>query len=249
MTDFSVIIPARMGSERLPGKPLCELAGRPMIERVQSSAWGSGAGRVIVATDDERVATVARDAGGEGVITRDDHPTGTDRIAEVVDIMGLADDAIVVNLQGDEPLMPPAFLSKVATDLASHTDSAVASLATSLNRELVDDPNYVKVITDHLGYAMYFSRAAVPSSRDGSHGVAGQTPWLRHLGIYAYRAGFLRRFPDLQVPAMETLERLEQLRALWHGYRIHMTRVQEGPEPGVDTAEDLQRVAHHFVTE
>ncbi len=242
MTAFIVVIPARMGSERLPGKPLCELGGHTMIERVQERAWASGAVRVVVATDDDRVAAVARDAGGEGIVTGGDHSTGTDRIAEVCQTLELADDAIVVNLQGDEPLMPPALLTAAADGLNHHPDAAIATLATPMARGLIDDPTAVKVVLDHRGYALYFSRAPIPWPRE----EPGESVWYRHLGLYAYRAGFLHRFPGLGVPDIERLERLEQLRALWHGYPIHVTTVAEAPEPGVDTPADLERVAAHY---
>jgi len=243
---FTVIIPARMASERLAGKPLCDLGGRTMIERVQEQAWGSGATRVVVATEDEQVASVARAAGGEAVITRCDHATGTDRIAEVTDRLALTDDAIVVNLQGDEPLMPPVLLRAAAEDLAQHPNASIATLATPLDSHAVQDPNYVKVVCDAHGYALYFSRAPIPWPREEGGAEPGSSPWRRHLGIYAYRAGFLRCFPGLEVPRIESLERLEQLRALWHGHPIHIATVNTSPEPGVDTPADLERVAAYF---
>lgn len=243
MTAFSVVIPARMGSERLPGKPLRELAGRPMIQHVQKRGWASGADRVIVATDDERVAAAAREVGGEAMVTRGDHATGTDRIAEVAGGLGLSDDAILVNLQGDEPLMPPELLRWTAEDLAGHPDASMATLATRVGAQSMNNPNEVKVVCDRAGYALYFSRAPIPWPRDGVDAQANTTPWHRHLGIYAYRAAFLRGFPELAVPELEVMERLEQLRALWHGYRVHITEVETAPEPGVDTPADLERVA------
>jgi 3-deoxy-manno-octulosonate cytidylyltransferase (CMP-KDO synthetase) len=214
-----------------------------MIQHVQERGWASGADRVIVATDDERVAAAARDGGGEALLTREDHATGTDRIAEVAGCLEMADDAILVNLQGDEPLMPPALLRCAAEDLAAHPDASIATLATPIGSETLDNPNEVKVVFDHAGYALYFSRAPIPWPRDGVEAPPVTTPWRRHLGIYAYRARFLRRFPTLAVPTLEEMERLEQLRALWHGYRIHITTVDVPPEAGVDTPEDLDRVA------
>ena len=246
MIAFTVIIPARMASERLAGKPLCDLGGRTMIERVQEQAWGSGATRVVVATEDEQVASVARAAGGEAVITRCDHATGTDRIAEVTDRLALTDDAIVVNLQGDEPLMPPVLLRAAAEDLTQHPNASIATLATPLDSHAVQDPNYVKVVCDAHGYALYFSRAPIPWPREEDGAEPGRALWLRHLGIYANRAGFLRCFPGLEVPRIESLERLEQLRALWHGHPIHIATVNTSPEPGVDTPADLERVAAYF---
>lgn len=242
MTEFVVIIPARYGSERLPGKPLRLIAGRPMIAHVQDRAMESGARRVIVATDDERIAATSRDAGGEAVMTRSDHATGTDRIAEVVAALGLAADDIVVNLQGDEPLMPAGLLSALAADLGAHPDSDMATVSTPMPASEVENPNAVKVVCDTQGYALYFSRAPVPWARSGFEDAGGVAAWHRHLGIYAYRAGFLERFPGLAVPEPERLERLEQLRALCHGFRIHVIGVDDSPEPGVDTMADLERV-------
>lgn len=239
-TAFNVIIPARYGSERLPGKPLRPIAGRPMIAHVLERAMASGAARVIVATDDPRIAEAARAAGGEAVLTRADHETGTDRIAEVVTALALPPDAIVVNLQGDEPLMPPALLTRVAEDLAEYGEADITTVAAELPSAELDNPNAVKVVCDHRGFARYFSRAPIPYPRGGVTDAG--SPWRRHLGIYAYRAGFLVRFPMLAPPPAETLERLEQLRALHYGHAIHVIEVAEAPEAGVDTEADIGRV-------
>lgn len=234
MTGFIVVIPARYASTRLPGKPLIDLAGRPMIEHVIARGLDSGAERVIVATDDERVETAC--VGAEVMRTRDDHPTGTDRLAEVVTRLGVPDDCVVVNLQGDEPLMPPALLRQVAASLEAHEDAAMATLAVPLAADAVANPNLVKVVTDRHGYALYFSRAPIPYDRDGS---AQACVYRLHVGVYAYRAEFLRRYPGLPACGLEAAEQLEQLRALWHGYRIHVAEAPALPGHGVDTADDV----------
>lgn len=240
MVDFTVIIPARHGSERLPGKPLRRIAGRPMIEHVFMRARESGASRVIVATDDRRILRVCEEFGAEAVMTSVRHQTGTDRLAEVVSTLSLAPESIIVNLQGDEPLMPPTLLARVAASLSGTPEADIATLAVPLGRDELEDPNLVKAVVDHAGHALYFSRAPIPFPR-GSSGADGG--WLRHLGLYAYRGRFLRRFPSLSPPAMERHERLEQLRALWHGYRILVGVVNEAPPAGVDTEADVARVS------
>ncbi len=249
---FTVVIPARYAASRLPGKPLAELAGEPLIRHVYRRACESGAQRVVVATDDERIAAACRGFGAAVALTRGDHATGTDRIAEVVAAEGLDDEALVVNLQGDEPLMPPALLGLAASRLAADPGAAIATLAVPIETaaELLD-PAAVKVVTDRRGRALYFSRAPIPWDRERfpepeDAAVAGGG-WLRHLGLYAYRAGFLRRFPGLEPAPPEARERLEQLRALWHGYAIQVATTEQRPGPGVDTAADLERVAARLV--
>ncbi len=237
MTGFIVVIPARYDSTRLPGKPLIDLAGRPMIEHVIGRGLDSGADRVIVATDDERVEAAC--VGAEVMRTRRDHPTGTDRLAEVVTRLALPDDCVVVNLQGDEPLMPPALLREVAASLEAHHDAAVATLSAPLAPAAVANPNLVKVVTDRRGYALYFSRAPIPYDRDGT---SHASPYRLHVGVYAYRAEFLRRFPGLAACELESVEQLEQLRALWHGYRIHVAEAPALPGHGVDTLDDVAPV-------
>ncbi len=246
MTDFHVVIPARYGSTRLPGKPLLAIGELPMIAHVYQRAAESGADTVVVATDDDRIADAARAVGAQVCMTRSDHPSGTDRLAEVVERLAMADDAIVVNLQGDEPLMPPQLLTQVATDLAAHPQAAISTLCAPLeDAEQVQDPNVVKVVRDAAGFALYFSRATVPWPRDamasGGQGIA-LDDFRRHLGIYAYRAGFLRRYAQWQPAPMEQAEALEQLRALWYGERIHVVEASAPPPAGVDTEADLRRV-------
>jgi 3-deoxy-manno-octulosonate cytidylyltransferase (CMP-KDO synthetase) len=244
VSDYVVIIPARYGSTRLPGKPLRDIAGRPMIEHVCRRALESAAARVIVATDDERIAEAGRAAGVEVVMTASSHDTGTDRLAEVAARLALDPDTVVVNLQGDEPLMPPSLLDRVAAELAARPGTHIATLSVPLAANEVDDPNVVKVVTARDGHALYFSRAVVPFPRDsGDLRQTAPGTWQRHLGLYAYRAELLRRFPVLEPPAMERLEKLEQLRALWHGYRIAVVAIAEPPPAGVDTLQDLERVA------
>ncbi len=241
---FSVVIPARYGSTRFPGKPLADLGGRPVLAHVCQRARASGADEVLVATDDSRIAEAARAAGVEVAMTRADHPSGTDRLAEVATERQWDDDHVVVNLQGDEPFMPGVLIAQVARDLQSLGEAEMGTLAVPLvsGREL-HNPNIVKVVRRGDGCALYFSRAPIPWDRarvghaaDSSERLSG---YLRHLGIYAYRAGFLRRYPELPACELEQVESLEQLRALWHGARIHVGIAAEMPGPGIDTPEDL----------
>jgi 3-deoxy-manno-octulosonate cytidylyltransferase (CMP-KDO synthetase) len=248
--NFSVLIPARMASTRLPDKPLADLGGLPMVVRVAQVALQSGAQQVAVATDDARVQAACAAHGITALMTRADHPSGSDRLAEACDLLGLADDAVVVNLQGDEPLMPPEALRQAAELLHQRSDCDISTLAHPI--EAVSEftsPNVVKVVTDVRGTALYFSRAPIAWWRDGfAHGVdqlPAERP-LRHIGLYAYRVGFLRRFPRLGVAPLERLESLEQLRALWHGHRIAVWVTPEAPMPGVDTPEDLARAQAWF---
>ncbi len=250
MSDFSVIIPARYQSSRFPGKPLALLAGRPMIEHVYRQACASGAARVIVATDDERIADCCRGFGAPVAITRADHASGTDRLAEVVAAEGLPSREIVVNLQGDEPLMPPELIRQAARALADHPQADMATLASALvRREEIFDPNIVKLVRDHHGYAMYFSRAPIPWDRDGfaaGNDAPLRAGYLRHWGIYAYRGDFLYRYPSMAAVDLETVECLEQLRALWHGARIYVGIAESALPPGVDTPQDLERAANYL---
>jgi 3-deoxy-manno-octulosonate cytidylyltransferase (CMP-KDO synthetase) len=247
MSRFRVVIPARYASTRLPGKPLADIGGRPMIEHVWRRAVESGADQVVVATDDVRVEAAARRFGAEVCLTRADHQSGTDRIAEVADRHGWPEGAVVVNLQGDEPTMPPALLRQVAGALAVHAGAAMATLAVPIReRAELFDPNAVKVVTDRHGYALYFSRAPLPWHRASFPGTQGAmpdgVPYWRHLGLYAYRVGFLRRYVTWDPAPIEECEALEQLRALWQGERIHVGLASETPGSGVDTPEDLERV-------
>ena len=248
---FTVIIPARYASTRLPGKALLDLAGKPMVVRVGEQAALSGASRLVVATDDVRVAEAVRQHGFEAVMTRADHATGTDRLAEVVSLLKLADAEIVVNVQGDEPLIDPLFIRAVAELLNSRPDAAIATACHRISdSDEVFNPNVVKVALDRDNTALYFSRAPIPYARDAfvqdGKTIPDALPIYRHIGLYAYRASFLRTFPTLPAPAMESFEALEQLRALWHGYRIAVLVTDATPAPGVDTPEDLARVRALF---
>lgn len=240
MAGFTVIIPARLASTRLPNKPLADIAGQPMIVHVARRAAESGASRVVVATDAPEVAEACARHGVDALMTRADHPSGSDRLAEAAARLGLADDAIVVNVQGDEPLIAPAMIDACAATLAARPDCVMATVAHALtDASEFANPNVVKLVTDRVGRALYFSRAPIAWWRDG----AGQPRQaLRHVGLYAYRAGFLQRFPTLEVSPLEQIESLEQLRVLWHGERIAVHVSDERPGPGVDTPEDLARV-------
>ncbi len=244
---FRVAIPARYASTRLPGKPLLPLAGEPMLAHVYRRALESGAEAVVIATDDERIAHVAHQLGAPVCMTSPHHASGTDRLAEVVEQLGWDESCIVVNLQGDEPLMPPALIRQTAELLAAYPEAGLATLCTLIQHpgELFD-PNVVKVVRDAQGFASYFSRAPIPWQRDyfalhGQTSLPAEVTFYRHLGLYAYRAGVLRRYPQLALAPTEQGESLEQLRALWHGIRIQVAVANCAPPPGVDTAEDLAR--------
>ena len=240
--SFTVVIPARLASTRLPNKPLADIAGLPMIVRVAQRAAQSGAQRIVVATDAPEVAAACAAHGVQALMTRADHPSGSDRLAEAVEQLGLADDDAVVNVQGDEPLIAPAMIDACAATLAAQPDCVMATVAHALTDPAeFANPNVVKLVTDRLGRALYFSRAPIAWWRDGA-GQPNQA--LRHVGLYAYRGGFLRRFPTLAVSPLEQIESLEQLRVLWHGERIAVHISAEQPGPGVDTPEDLARVRH-----
>jgi 3-deoxy-manno-octulosonate cytidylyltransferase (CMP-KDO synthetase) len=241
---FTVVIPARYQSTRLPGKPLADIAGKPMIQWVYEQARQAGAERVIVATDDTRIEAAVKAFGGVVCMTSPDHQSGTERLAEVVEKMNIADDHIVVNVQGDEPLIPPAIIRQVADNLAAST-APMATLGVEISDEAeVFNPNAVKVVTDKDGYALYFSRATIPWDRDNfaDEGKTISQPLLRHIGIYAYRAGFINTYIHWQPSALEKIESLEQLRVLWYGEKIHVEVAKEAPAAGVDTQEDLDAV-------
>ena len=247
--SFIVIIPARLASTRLPDKPLADLAGKPMVVRVAERAAQSGAQRVIVATDDERIRAACTLHGIEVAMTRSDHPSGTDRIAEVAHALALPDEAVVVNVQGDEPLIDPILIAATANLISVQQPMATAAHAIVDSAELFN-PNVVKVVLDQRGRALYFSRAVVPWSRDGfavsrTEMPHGYTP-LRHIGLYAFRADFLQKYPTLAESPLEKIEALEQLRVLWHGYPIAVHIADNVPAAGVDTPEDLARVRRHF---
>lgn len=247
MTDFSVIIPARYDSSRLPGKPLLEIAGKPMIQHVFERAQESGAGRIVIATDDQRVADVAEGFGANVCMTVKDHESGTERLSEVVTKLGLAADDVVVNLQGDEPLMPPSLVRQVAENLVRFTKASMATLAEPIETaEELFDPNAVKVVMDDAGYALYFSRAAIPWHRDEFAQTRDELPagvdYFRHIGLYAYRASFIQEYVSWPACALEKVESLEQLRVLWRGEKIHVAQAAESAVGGVDTPADLARV-------
>ena len=247
--SFIVIIPARLASTRLPNKPLADLGGKPMVVRVAERAQLSGASRIIVATDHADIQAACEQHGVEVCMTRADHPSGTDRIAEVAHTLNLPLDAVIVNLQGDEPLIDPALLQAAAARIGAEVP--MATCAHPLH-DAADafNPNVVKVVLDKSGRALYFSRATIPWHRDAfaqsrDHLPAGYVP-LRHIGLYAYRNDFLQAYPALAVSPLESIEALEQLRVLWHGYpsAVHVT--DSAPAAGVDTPEDLERVRQHY---
>ena len=243
--SFTVLIPARLKSTRLPDKPLADLHGAPMVVRVAQRAAGSAAGRVVVAADDVRIVDACRAHGVGALLTRNDHVSGSDRLAEACEQLRLDGDAIVVNVQGDEPLIATAMIDACAALLAARDDCVMATVAHAIDDpEEFANPNVVKVVLDATGRALYFSRAPIPHWRDRPTPQAlPEAPQpLRHVGLYAYRAGFLRRFPALPAAAIESVEALEQLRVLWQGERIAVHVSAERPGPGVDTPADLERV-------
>lgn len=249
MTSFDVLIPARLASTRLPRKLLAEIGGVPMVVRVARQAQASGADRVIVATDSEEIRSIAQQWDVEAVLTSPTHECGTDRLAEAARLLGLRPDRIVVNVQGDEPLIPPALIREVATLLGRTTDCSIATAAHTIEDfETFLNPNVVKVVTSLRGHALYFSRAAIPVQRGASAPACGPLPQelrqvaLRHLGIYAYRVGMMHLLQRLEAAPLERLESLEQLRALWHGLGIVVHRTLLDPGVGVDTAQDLETV-------
>ena len=246
-----VVIPARYASERLPGKPLLDIAGKPMLAHVHDRATSSGVGPVIVASDDERIVAAMRAYGADVELTSNTHRSGTDRIAEVVAVRSLDARTVVVNVQGDEPLLPPELIAQVAENLSHREEFAIATLCTAIERENeIFDPDVVKVTFDDTGRAMYFSRAPIPycrghfESRTGT--VSSLSRHYRHIGLYAYRAGFLSRFASLSPAPWELAESLEQLRAIHHGYLVHVEAARVPPGLGVDTRADLARVRAIF---
>jgi 3-deoxy-manno-octulosonate cytidylyltransferase (CMP-KDO synthetase) len=249
--SFTVIIPARFASSRLPGKALADIGGKPMVVRVAERARESGAREVYVATDHDGIAAAVQRHGHHSVMTRGDHATGTDRIAEVVERLGLATDSLVVNVQGDEPMIEPGLIRAVAALLADTPEAAMATACHPIrDKGEMFNSNVVKVVLDRAGLARYFSRAPVPWARDAfaasAQALPQGLPCYRHIGVYAYRADFLRSFPRLEHSPLEEFEALEQLRALWHGYSIAVAVRQDAPLPGVDTPEDLERVRALF---
>lgn len=251
--SYTILIPARLASSRLPDKPLADIAGLPMVVRVARQAQLSHAARVVVAADDARIVAACQQHDVQAILTRVDHPSGSDRLAEACGVLGLADDELVVNVQGDEPLIDPGLIDAVATLLRLHPGASMSTAAHAIESlEEFNNPNVVKVVLEASGLALTFSRAPIPWSRD----MAGQAWWqtpaaaglkpLRHIGIYGYRVGFLRAFPNLPQAPIEVVESLEQMRAVWHGHRIAVHLSEQAPGPGVDTPEDLARVRAHF---
>jgi len=249
---FRVVIPARYASSRLPGKPLVDIGGRPMVLRVLERALQAGAASVVVATDDVRVQQAVEAAGHQALMTSPAHQSGTERLVEVAETLGWTDDTLVVNVQGDEPLIDPQLIREAARQLVLHDDAVMATLAHPIHDHAdFINPNVVKVVADEAGYALYFSRAPIPWPRDAfatQHTMPHELGALRHIGLYAYRAGFLRTYASLSSSPLERYEMLEQLRVLWHGHRISLGISPIAPAPGVDTPEDLERVRRLFAS-
>jgi 3-deoxy-manno-octulosonate cytidylyltransferase (CMP-KDO synthetase) len=239
---FKIVIPARYESSRFPGKPLADIHGKPMIQHVYERAVDAGADEVVIATDSTIIGMTAEDFGASVCMTLEEHASGTERIGEVVDKFGWDDDTVVVNLQGDEPLTPPAIINQVAVNLMRHEAADCATLYTPATAVQAADPNVVKVVTDAAGYALYFSRAPIPFIRDHDSDAAPVIQYKRHLGMYAYRAGLLRALGSMSACDIEQAERLEQLRLMWHGMKIHCDEAVALPGHSVDTPEDLEKV-------
>jgi len=244
---FKVVIPARYGSSRLPGKPLLVIAGKPMVFHVCDRAKEAGAEQIVVATDDRRILEAVNDYGFDSVMTRTTHESGTERLAEVAEIFQWHQDDIIVNLQGDEPLIPAEYILLAAQSLAAQSIAEVATLAAEvMESEEIFNPNAVKVVLDKLNYALYFSRAAIPWDREGFKqkqiDSVKNDAYFRHIGMYAYRVSFLQRYVQWDASALERIEMLEQLRILWEGEKILVAKVAKAPEAGIDTQEDLLRV-------
>ncbi len=245
--SFKVVIPARYGSTRLPGKPLLDIAGQPMISHVCQKAVEAEAGEVVVATDDQHIFDRVTALGLKAVMTDANHQSGTERITEVAEKLGWGDDEIIVNLQGDEPLIPPAYIKEVALALGSQQQAGIATLAAEINDAAeIFNPNAVKVVLNQQGYALYFSRAPIPWDRNAFSAEGGSPshtmPYLRHIGMYAYTVKFLKQYCLWPPSELEAVESLEQLRILWHGQQILVRTVAKAPEAGVDTQADLERV-------
>ncbi|WP_027708020.1 3-deoxy-manno-octulosonate cytidylyltransferase [Zooshikella ganghwensis] len=246
-TDYTVIIPARYASSRLPAKPLADIAGKPMVQRVYEQACASNAKRVVIATDHPDIVAAVQKFGAEVCLTDADHPSGTDRLQQAASELGLDDDAVVVNVQGDEPLIPPALIDQVAHNLRNDRDAVMATLCQPITElEMMLNPNVVKVVTDAKQHALYFSRAAIPWPRDEFAGqpqnLPAGLPVAHHIGIYAYRVSLLNDFVSWGSCLLERTESLEQLRVLWHGKKIHVAQALVTPPRGVDTKDDLLRV-------
>lgn len=238
---YTIIIPARYASTRFPGKPLAMLGDKPMLQHVYERASSCGASRVIIATDDVRIEQAAKDFGADVCMTSDQHESGTERLAEVVDIRQIVDSEVIVNLQGDEPFMPAECLDQVAQLLIDDSQCGMATLGHRLNnRADIDNPNIVQLVTDKNGYAMYFSRAPIPWNRDEPQAVGNA--YVRHIGLYAYTAKFLREYSQMEACELESIEALEQLRVLWHGQKIKVAITELDTGVGIDSPEDLEKV-------
>ena len=247
MSAYKIVIPARYGSSRLPGKPLIELAGKPMIQHVYERAQATGVSDIVIATDDQRIFDVAQGFGAHVVMTSVDHENGTERIAEVAQQLGWSSDDVIVNVQGDEPLIPRDLIELTAKGLLNHPQAGMSSLCTPIgSAEDAFDPNAVKVVLDNTGFAMYFSRAPIPWDRDlyktGQKVMTQVSPVYRHIGMYGYRVSFLQQYASMEMTPIEQAECLEQLRALCYGVKIHMGIIDQPPGHGVDTPEDVARV-------
>lgn len=247
MSAYKIVIPARYGSSRLPGKPLVSLAGKPMIQHVYERALATGVEDIVIATDDQRIFDMAQGFGAHVVMTSVDHENGTERIAEVAQKLDWSGDDVIVNVQGDEPLIPRELIELTAKGLLEHPEAGMSSLCTPIeSAEDAFDPNAVKVVLDNAGFAMYFSRAPIPWDRDlykeGQTKVTQVAPVYRHIGMYGYRVSFLQQYSSMEMTALEQAECLEQLRALCYGVKIHMGVIDEPPGHGVDTPDDVARV-------
>ncbi|WP_026375101.1 3-deoxy-manno-octulosonate cytidylyltransferase [Aestuariibacter salexigens] len=245
--NFTVIIPARFASSRFPGKPLVDIGGKPMIQHVYERAAESGASRIIVATDDARIASAVSAFGGQYCMTSAEHESGTERLAEVVDVKGLLAHEVVVNVQGDEPFIPPENIHQVAENLHQHQTAEMATLCVPISDvEDAFNPNIVKVITDKQGFALYFSRSVIPYDRsrflDADNIDEIGDYYYRHVGIYAYRAGFIKQYVNMAPSGLEQIESLEQLRVLWHGEKIHVDVANKAPPHGIDSPQDLEKL-------
>lgn len=252
MSDYKIVIPARFGSSRLPGKPLIELAGKPMVQHVYERALEAGVSEVVIATDDQRIFDKATSFGANVVMTREDHENGTERIAEVAEKMGWRDEDVIVNLQGDEPLIPKNLIKQTADGLLHHPNAGMSSLCTPIDHEDdAFDPNVVKAVLDNNGFALYFSRAPIPWDRDhykvDNPSITNLAPVYRHIGMYGYRVSFLKEYVNMEQTPLETVECLEQLRALCYGVKIHMSIIDQPPGHGVDTPDDVARVEQQLL--
>ncbi|MFT5592639.1 MAG: 3-deoxy-manno-octulosonate cytidylyltransferase (CMP-KDO synthetase) [Oceanicoccus sp.] len=251
MSDYKIVIPARYGSSRLPGKPLIKLAGKPMVQHVYERALATGVEEIVIATDDQRIFDVAQGFGAKVIMTSVDHENGTERIAEVAQKLGWAADDVIVNVQGDEPLIPRELIELTAKGLLDHPVAGMSSLCTPIETaEDAFDPNAVKAVLDNAGFAMYFSRAPIPWDRDlyksGKAKLTQKAPVYRHIGMYGYRVSFLQQYATMEMTALEQAESLEQLRALCYGVKIHMGVIDQAPGHGVDTPDDVVRVEAHL---